>query len=118
MNFFQMPSLYQGVSFEKSIYKAAKEKDNPAAVYKRTVEESCLVLDEVIEILQPNAIVFTSKAAYRAYCNHKGELAENDKRIISTVHPCCSWWNRKHGNDNLTGQERLERKLREILVTK
>ena len=70
---------------------------------------------KVIEILQPNAVVFTSKAAYKAYCNHKGEMAKQDSRIINTVHPCCSWWNRKHGNDHLTGRERLEQKLRECL---
>ena len=66
MNFFQMPSLYQGMSFKDSLYKAAKETDDPAAVCKRVVEESCTVLDKVIQILQPNAVVFTSKAAYRA----------------------------------------------------
>lgn len=116
MNFFQMPSLYQGLSFEDSLYKAAKKSDDPIAVYKRTVEESCAVLDKVIEILQPNAVVFTSKAAHKAYCNHKGEMAEKDKRIFNTVHPCCSWWNRPikrfHGR---TGKEELERVLDELL---
>ena len=116
MNFFQMPSLYQGLSFEDSLYKAAKETDDPAAVYKRTVEESCDVLDKVIEILQPNAIVFTSKAAYKAYCNHKGEMAKQDKRIINTVHPCCSWWNRPIKRfGGRTGRQELERALSDLL---
>ena len=117
MNFFQMPALYKGASFEKSLYKAEKGIADPAAVYKRTVEESCTVLDDVIKILKPNAIVFTSKAAYWAYCNHKGEVAEKDKRIIKTVHPSCAWWNRRHGADNLTGRVRLEQKLSMILLT-
>ena len=116
MNFFQMPSLYQGLSFEDSLYKAAKETDDPATVYKRAVEESCTVLDKVIQVLEPNAVVFTSKAAYRAYCNHKGEMADRDKRIINTVHPCCSWWNRPIKRFNgRTGKEELERALDELL---
>ena len=116
MNFFQMPSLYQGISFEDSLYKVAKETDNPAAVYKRTVEESCSALDKVIKLLQPNAVVFTSKAAYRAYCNHKGEMAEKDKRIINTVHPCCSWWNRPIKRfDGRTGRQELARALSNLL---
>lgn len=116
MNFFQMPSLYKGMSFEDSLYQAAKETDNPAAVYKRTVEESCAVLDEVIQILHPNAIVFTSKAAYKAYCNNKGKLVETDERIINTVHPCCSWWNRPIKRFNgRTGKEELIRALDELL---
>lgn len=116
MNFFQMPSLYQGMSFEASLYKAEKGTDDPAAVYKRAVEESCKVLDKVIKILKPNAVVFTSKAAYRAYCGHKGEIAKMDRRIINTVHPCCSWWNRKikrFGGD--TGKEKLVKDLSSLL---
>lgn len=117
MNFFQMPSLYQGMSFEASLYTAAKETDDPAAVYKRTVEESSTVLDKVIEILQPNAVVFTSKAAYKAYCNHKGEMAKQDKRIINTVHPCCSWWNRPIKRfGGRTGRQELERALSDLLI--
>lgn len=116
MNFFQMPSLYKGMSFQDSLYKAAKETVDPAAVYKRAVEESCAVLDKVIQILQPNAVVFTSKAAYRAYCNHKGEMADKDKRIINTVHPCCSWWNRPIKRfDGRTGMEELVSALDKLL---
>ncbi len=117
MNFFQMPSLYQGMSFEDSLYKAAKESDGSAAVYKRAVEESCAVLDKVIQILQPNAVVFTSKAAYKAYCKHKGKVLKDDNRIIETVHPCCSWWNRKikrfGGN---TGREHVVEELKKALA--
>ena len=117
MNFFQMPSLYQGMSFEASLYKAPKGTNDPATVYKRTVEESCDVLDKVIEILQPNAIVFTSKAAYKAYCNHKGEMAKQDKRIVNTVHPCCSWWNRPIKRfGGRTGRQELERALCDLLI--
>ena len=117
MNFFQMPSLYQGLSFEDSLYKAAKKSDDPIAVYKRTVEESCAVLDKVIEILQPNAIVFTSKAAYKAYCNHQGEMVKQDKRIINTVHPCCSWWNRPIKRfGGRTGRQELESALSDLLI--
>ena len=118
MNFFQMPSLYQGISFENSLYKAAKETDDPVVAYKRAVEESCAVFDEVIEILQPNAVVFTSKAAYKAYCDHKGNVLQNN-RIIETVHPCCSWWNRKikrfGGN---TGREHVVAELKKHLLNK
>lgn len=117
MNFFQMPSLYQGMSFKDSLYMVAKETDAPAAVYKRTVAESCTVLDGVINILRPNAIVFTSKAAYRAYCDHKGETANIDNRIINTVHPCCSWWNRPIKRfGGRTGRQELERALSDLLI--
>lgn len=117
MNFFQMPALYQGMSFEASLYKAPKGANDPATVYKRAVEESCDVLDKVIEILQPNAVVFTSKAAYKAYCNHKGEMAKQDSRIINTVHPCCSWWNRPIKRfGGRTGKQELERALSNLLI--
>jgi hypothetical protein len=116
MNFFQMPALYQGISFKDSLYKASKDTDDPATVYKRAVEKSCAVLDKVIEILQPNAVVFTSKAAYRAYSNHKGKMEEKNKRIINTVHPCCSWWNRPIKRfDGRTGRQELERALSDLL---
>ncbi len=118
MNFFQMPSLYDGMSFKDSLYKAAKETDDPAAVYKRAVEESCAVLDKVIEILQPNAVVFTSKAAYKAYCNHKG-IDLQDDRIIETVHPCCSWWNRKIKRlGGHSGREHVVVELKKHLLNK
>lgn len=116
INFFQMPSLYQGMSFRDSLYKAAKETDDPAAVYQYAVEKSCSVLDDVIKILQPNAIIFTSKAAYRAYYNQKEKMEEKDKRVINTVHPCCSWWNRPIKRyDGRSGKQELVSALHNLL---
>ena len=117
MNFFQMPSLYEGKKYWDSLLKSAQKQGNEQLAYElwdKAVKISVNMLDAVINILKPNVVVITSVSAYDTYHTVHG----NDPKIIKATHPCCSWWNRKHGEDNLTGRERLEKSLMELQVTK
>ena len=56
MNFFQMPSLYHGEGFRKSLEISAKKLDNEQLankVYELAAQESARVLDHVIKTLKP-----------------------------------------------------------------
>lgn len=110
MNFFQMPSLYEGKKFWDSLLISAQKQGNKQLAYElwdKAAQVSANTLDTVINILKPEAVVITSVSAYDAYNKIHGD----DPKIIKATHPCCSWWNRKHGEDNLTGRERLEMEL-------
>ncbi len=97
MNFFQMPSLYEGKKFWNSIYDSAKKANNKQLAYdewNNTVKKSIEVVDKVIEILEPKAIVFTSISAACAYKENGGKYQE-DSRIIYTSHPGMPYtWNK------------------------
>lgn len=116
INFFQMPSLYSGESFWKSLYfsaKRQKEKKKDAKqlandTWDNVVKKSSDIFDKVVEILEPNVIVFTTLSAWNAY---DGKY-KNDDRIIGTVHPCCPYWHKpKNGQ---IGKEELIDKLKKL----
>lgn len=110
MNFFQMPSLYEGKKYWDSLLQSAKKLGNEQLAYEmweKATEVSTNTLNEVINILKPEVVIFTSVSAYDAYHSKHGD----DPKIIKATHPCSPWWNRKHGNDNLSGRERLEQRL-------
>ena len=52
--------------------------------------ESTLIVDQVIEVLEPKVIVFTSLDAGEQYRNHNGKHA-HDKNVIYTSHPGRPW---------------------------
>lgn len=117
MNFFQMPSLYSGKKYGDSLLKSAQKVGDEQLAYEvweKTAELSANTLNEVIKILNPKTVIITSVSAYDAYRSKYGD----DPRIIKSTHPCCSWWNRKHGEDQLTGRERLEQKLKAVRLTR
>lgn len=110
MNFFQMPSLYRGKKYWTALLQSAQKQGNERLAYEmweKAVEVSADTLDKVIDILKPEIIIFTSVSAYDAYRSKHAD----DPRIIKATHPCSPWWNRKHGNDGLSGRERLEQRL-------
>lgn len=114
MNFFQMPSLYNGVKYGTSLeISAEKLKNNQLAnnMYENASKFSSKVLDSVIEVLKPNAIIITSSSA--AYAYKKYGKYNSEKFIVETVHPSCSWWNRPIKScEGRTGKEELEKGLR------
>lgn len=117
MNYFQMPALYDGISFWKSLKMSAYKVGYPdmaGKLYDEVSKVSTETLDKVIDILQPKVIVFTSSAAAKEY-RRSGKYSK-DKRLIITTHPTCPWWNRKHGSDKLSGHERFEVQLKNILI--
>ncbi len=119
MNFYQMPSLYEGESYYNSLKKLATDKKDFEEIFKRCVEKSIHVVDEVIDILDPNVIVFTSSSARdqyqgKKYPELKGKYKDDNKRVIYTPHPCCSHWYRsgkeefKKGLNNIPKEKRRE----------
>lgn len=98
MNFFQMPSIYEGLSFWKSLDISGKKnnkKELVGKIWDKTVQESTHVLDDVIDILKPQVIVFTSISAGNAYKYNENSRHCNDSNIIYTSHPNYSiTWNK------------------------
>lgn len=95
MNFFQMPSLYQGMKFWDSLKKFG-ETDKNCPEWDHCVKVSSAVLDEVIDILQPEAVIFASKSAHSAFSQSSARYA-NDAKIDVVSHPGCPWWYGKDG---------------------
>lgn len=114
MNFFQMPSLYEGMKFWDALRKFGENNKNHP-VWDKCVSESSEVLDKVIDILHPQLVVFVSTSAYDAFKNSKANHA-NDKIIKSVPHPNCPWWHRKiKSKDNKSGKEMFADILNDIL---
>lgn len=99
MNFFQMPSLYSGETFWKSLEISAKKQDNKQLayeVYKTAAQVSARVLDDVIKVIDPAVVIFTSSSAWKVYQKFGIYADSHDcPLIIQTAHPGCCWWNRK-----------------------
>ena len=100
MNFFQMPSLYEGQKYWNSLLKSSKKANNKALVYdlwETSVEKSGKTVDAVIDIINPKAVVFTSISAGEAYRNYKKMKNEqyDDNKFIFTSHPNTPYtWNK------------------------
>lgn len=117
MNFFQMPSLYRGEKFWNSLLYAANRLDiskKDANVYAEQMwdnvtRKSSEILDQVVDVLQPNVIIFTSLSAWNAY-NGKHK---NSPNIIATVHPACKYWNSP--KEWQVGKEQLVEKWTKLL---
>lgn len=91
LNYFQRPAEVQGDSL--NIHKI----DSEVAL------ENLLVL---IEILQPNKIIFVSSKAYADFVKNTTESMRKQLPYIGSVpHPSASsWWNRKSPKYGLKGQ--------------
>lgn len=89
MNFFQMPSLYEGVNFWNSLEMSSNKNGVPSLageIWDEAVANSINTVDRVIDIIEPQMIVFTSISAGKAYKSWKGKYS-NDSRSIYTSHP-------------------------------
>ena len=117
MNFFQMPSLYSGESFWDALKISAKKQNNePMAydVFEQATQKSTCVLDNVIKILKPRVVIFTSSSAWKAYRKYSTYANSEDSPVmIQTAHPGCCWWNRKRKN-GLSSCEYLKAELKKI----
>ncbi len=126
MNFYQMPSLYNGQKYWNSLVKSAKyihKYDKKLAgnlareVFRKCVETSIQVVDDVIDTINPNIVIFTSISAMKAYTGLEYENCigkyKDDERIIYTSHPSAPFsWNRKlKVLKNKTGEQVLEEGL-------
>lgn len=121
MNFYQMPSLYKGVSYWDSLVKSAKKALNndrnqaeiwAEKVWTDTAKRSKDILDQVIDTLDPQVIIFTSKSAYKAYTNLGGKHAKR-KGVFRCVHPGSKYWHKP--TDDQIGKKELENELNALL---
>lgn len=116
MNFFQIPALYQGMKLWDSLLCSA-EKSEPtkklaheyaSRMWDTAAEMSSKIADQVIDILEPAVIIFTSNSAWGAYSG-KYKDARN---IIAAVHPGCRYW--RNPSPSQTGREQLISRWTEI----
>ncbi len=119
MNFYQMPSLYRGMSYWDSLVKSAKKvyskelaEKYACEVWEDTVKRSTETLNQVIDILNPQVIIFTSESAYRAYCGQNGKHSAR-KGVFHCVHPGCKYWH--HPAKGQIGKTELEKKWKDYL---
>lgn len=81
---------------------------------KKWRNESTSLIDEVIDILNPRAVVFTSIDAWESYDNNNGKY-KNDNRIIRSAHP--NWpWNKFQRKLDKTGKQAFEDGLKRIYL--
>lgn len=116
MNFYQMLAFEEKGYFKKAFYNQA-ERDNlmktAEALLHRCRRVSTDVVDQVIDILEPKAVVFTSIDAWEQYKNYNGKYV-NDKRMIYTTHPGRPWHSPQNKLNGKTGKEVFEIKLKEL----
>lgn len=117
MNFFQMPSLYEGTKFWDSLEISAKKISKPelaGAMWDKAARVSVETIDKVIDILNPRAIIFTSISAGNAYKDNGGKCQA--EKIIFTSHPGYpfTWWKELKSLNGKTGKEVLEQELSRI----
>ena len=126
MNFYQQPSIYHGMNFTRPLYLAGEylnwDSETIDEMWYKIFDESVRIVENVIEILEPQAVVITSNEIYEYYrdygsANEKnqrvaGKLIDDD-RMIWVDHPGSPWWNRAK-NDEQTSKMKFEDSLRKI----
>ncbi len=116
MNFYQMLAFEAKGYFKKSFYNQAEREgltELAETLLNRCRQISTYVVDQVIEILEPRAIVFTSIDAWEQYMSCNGRFA-NDKRMIYSAHPGRPWNSKQNKLNGQTGKEAFETRLKEI----
>ena len=89
MNYYPFPAFEPKGNFLQSLRKLSKMKNNKDETEKlicKAEYEATNIVDQVIDILNPNCIAFTSCAAWKSYKNKNGKYV-NDERMIYTSHP-------------------------------
>ncbi|MBQ8677542.1 MAG: hypothetical protein IJ529_03635 [Alphaproteobacteria bacterium] len=117
MNFFQMPSIFEGKKYWNSLVQSANNREVASKVFRKCTEVSIKAVDDVIHIIDPKIIIFTSISAKKAYTGeeYKDYIGKykDDNRVIYTSHPSASFsWNKKLKTlHNKTGEQVLEEGL-------
>ena len=89
MNYYQFPAFKPKGYFSKSIIDQGKKEklmDEANQLLNLSRKKSTEIVDDVIEVLEPRLIVFTSFDASDSYKNSKGKYV-NDKRVLFISHP-------------------------------
>ena len=127
MNFYQQPSIFEGENYTDSLYKAGaflgKNTEEINKIWYETFDKSVEIVEQVIELLDPNIIIVTSSEVEKYYRRYgridesgnrkKGQYYDKDN-IIWLDHPGSPWWYRKKKYDNKSSRERFEERLKEL----
>jgi len=81
-------SVFRNVAFMNAFQRPAKTGDSIRQT-KQDIEVAVATIDQVIDAIQPDHIVFVSTKAKRAV----GKRLK--QKSIGVHHPACAWWNRK-----------------------
>lgn len=123
MNFFQMPSLFEGKKYWNSLIQSTNDRELASKVFRKCTEISIKVVNDVIDIIDPNIIIFTSISARKAYTGEEYKDCvgkyKDDSRVIYTSHPSAPFsWNKKLKTlKNKTGEQVLEEGLMRLKYT-
>ena len=117
MNFYPMPAFTQG-SFVDSVIDLSKKQSchsEAELLLKRCETEATIIVDDVIDVLQPRCVVFSSCDAWSAYILNGGKH-QSESRMIFTSHPARPFtWNKPLQSLNYSkGIDVLENGLRDI----
>ena len=85
-NYFQRPEANSG----KSILLSKDDEESSAKVFNK-----------IVEVLEPQLVVFLSKKAYESYCPYKGK--DEKFKIEEVYHPTCKYWNEEGGKQKISG---------------
>lgn len=118
MNFYQMLAFEEKGYFKEAFFNQAKAEgvaDMADELLDRCRRSSTDIVDQVIEILEPKAVVITSFDVWSQYAAYNGKYI-NDARMIFTAHPGKALvWNKRFKKlNNCTSKEVFEARLREI----
>ena len=116
MNFYQMPAFKEKGYFKKTVRSQGKRehmKEAAEELLEKCRQASVEIVDQVIDILCPKAIVFTSIDAGEQYRYHKGKYT-NDKKVIYTSHPGRPWNSAQVSLDGKTGKQVFEARLKTL----
>ena len=117
MNFYQIPAFENAGCFKNSFYSEAKKENINEDVQSQIINQwrtqSTQLIDQVIEILNPKAIVFTSVDAWKSYDINNGKY-KSDYRIIRSAHPNRPWNNHQVSLNGKTGKQAFEDGLKRI----
>lgn len=115
MNFYQIPAFQNMGCFKNSFNAEAKKEKvvNFEAVLSQWRKESTELVDQVIDMLKPKAVAFTSMDAWEAYEENNGKY-KNSEIIIRAAHPNRPWNKTFDKLDGKTGRQAFEDGLRKI----
>ena len=118
MNFYQMLAFEEKGYFKQAMYRQGKREN--LLEQAQTLLETCRktstkVVDEVIDILDPKAIAFTSIDAWEQYIACDGQHID-DERMIFTAHPGRPWHSPQSKLQGHTGKQIFEKRLEDIYL--
>jgi len=86
-------NVFRQIAFMNAFQRPAKDGDSIKQT-KQDVEVAVETIDQVIDALQPDHIVFVSTKAKKTVGKHLSHSS------VGVHHPACPWWNREQDGSN------------------